>query len=116
MVGVRITSATIALAAVLGLCACTAGHPTTPAPTATPASSAHRPVVIDTDMAGDDIIAIATLLTDPTVDLRAIAVDGTGEVHCAPGIANARRLLDAFSRTDVKVGCGRETPGAGGRF
>jgi inosine-uridine nucleoside N-ribohydrolase len=102
--------------------AATTGAPT-PAPSnapsagssSVPSPSARRPIVVDTDMAGDDIIAIAVLLTDPAVDVKAIAVDGTGEVHCTPGIANARRLLDVFGRTDVKVGCGRQTPGPGGR-
>ena len=131
----RIGSAALALAAALALSACTGAQPTAPpTPTLSPSPSvpptplgqtptpgpsatvsARRPVVIDTDMAGDDIIAIAVLLTDPTVDVKAIAVDGTGEVHCGPGIANARRLLDAFGRSDVLVGCGRETPGPGGR-
>jgi pyrimidine-specific ribonucleoside hydrolase len=141
MVRMRTAVTVICLGAIVALAACSGSQPT-PAPTSTlqsagtptlaPASSAttappplspspsvtaaaRRPVVIDTDMAGDDIIAISVLLTDPTVDVKAIAVDGTGEVHCEPGIVNARRLLDAFGRTEVQVGCGRETPGPAGR-
>ncbi len=70
---------------------------------------------MDTDLDGDDIVALAVLLRDPAVDLRAVAVTGTGLVHCAPGVDTARRVLSAFGRDDVPVACGRETPGPGGR-
>jgi pyrimidine-specific ribonucleoside hydrolase len=66
-------------------------------------------------MALDDLIAIAVLLRDPAVDVRAITVEGTGEAHCLAGAANAARLAAAFGRADLPVGCGRETPGPAGR-
>lgn len=74
-----------------------------------------RPVLLDTDLDGDDLVAFAILLRDPGVDLRAVAVTGTGLVHCASGVGTARRVLAAFGRDDVPVACGRETPGPGGR-
>jgi inosine-uridine nucleoside N-ribohydrolase len=37
-------------------------------------------------------------------------------VRCPAGIRNTRRLLAAFSRTDIPVACGREHPGISGRW
>jgi inosine-uridine nucleoside N-ribohydrolase len=78
--------------------------------------SGPRPIVIDTDLAADDILAIMVLLRDPTADVRAITIAGTGEVRCSAGVRNARRLLAAFGRGDVPVACGRENPGLSGRW
>ena len=83
---------------------------------APPTAANPLPVIVDTDLAADDIYALATVLRDEAVDVRAVTVAGTGEVHCAPGIRIARRLLGAFGRTDVPVACGRETPGPNGRW
>ncbi len=41
----------------------------------------RRPVIIDADMDMSDLAAIAVLLRDPALDVRAIAIDGTGLVH-----------------------------------
>jgi purine nucleosidase len=93
----------------------------TPSPAAAPSATATAdaaspiPVLIDTDMAADDIVALAAILRDPGVDVRAIAVDGTGATHCAAGVANVHRLLDAFGMPEVPVGCGRAEPGPNGR-
>jgi inosine-uridine nucleoside N-ribohydrolase len=75
-----------------------------------------RPIVIDTDLAPDDVLAIMVLLRQPAVDVRAITVSGTGEVRCGPGLRNTRRLLTAFGRPEIPVACGRENPGAAGRW
>jgi inosine-uridine nucleoside N-ribohydrolase len=83
-------------------------------PSANPAGGA-RPIVIDTDLAADDILATMVLLRDPAVAVRAVTLAGTGEVRCAAGLRNARRLVAAFGRSDVPVACGRENPGPGGR-
>lgn len=61
-------------------------------------------------------MAIMAMLREPAVDVRAIAVDGNGEVHCRDGLFNMRRLLGAFGRTDIPIGCGRELPGPNGRL
>ncbi len=74
------------------------------------------PILIDTDLAGDDIIAIAVLLRDPAVEVRAITLAGTGEVHCAAGIPNLGRILAAFRASAIPIACGRETPGPNGRY
>lgn len=68
------------------------------------------PVIIDTDMAGDDWMAILYLLQRPDVNIIAITVTGTGEAHCDPGIRHALDLLMLAGRPDVPVTCGRESP------
>lgn len=121
MVAIRFVGISLALLVLAGAGACGASTPTAsglaglPTSTTTATTPGTVPVLIDTDMAADDIIAIAVPLRDPAVAVRAITVDGTGEVHCSAGIPNALRLLNAFGVTGVKVGCGRETPGPGGR-
>jgi pyrimidine-specific ribonucleoside hydrolase len=103
------------LVAVLGLLlvgAC-AGDPA--APTARPTASAagRLPLLIDTDVAPDDLVALAFLLASPMVETRAITVSGTGEAHCGPGVDVVLRLLERLDAPPVDVACGRETPIAG---
>jgi inosine-uridine nucleoside N-ribohydrolase len=93
----------------------TATLPTATLPTASPAAASPRPVLVDTDLGSDDILALAVLLRDPAVDVRAITVDGTGLVHCEHGMRNLRRLLGALGVTDLPIGCGGEVAGRGGR-
>jgi inosine-uridine nucleoside N-ribohydrolase len=78
-----------------------------------PASDRPRPVVIDTDMAPDDWMAILFLLQRADIDVKAITVVGTGETHCAPGVINALRLVALAGESGIPAGCGRETPLAG---
>lgn len=71
----------------------------------------RRPVIIDADLDLSDLAAIAILLRDPLLDVRAIAIDGTGLVHCAGGMAVMRYLLDEMGTPDIPFGCGREDGG-----
>ena len=90
---------------------------TSPAtPTSTPGVARPLPILVDTDLAGDDILALMALLREPAVDVRAIAVDGNGEVHCADGVPNIQKLLKAFDIEGIPVGCGRDAPGEHGRL
>ena len=68
------------------------------------------PFIIDTDMAGDDWMAILYLLQRPDVNVIAMTVTGAGEAHCGPGIRNALDLLMLAGRPEVPVSCGRESP------
>ena len=77
---------------------------------ASPGSATARAVVIDTDMAVDDWLAILYLLGRPEVKVLAITVAGTGESHCEPGIRHARSLVALAGQPDIPVACGRETP------
>ena len=68
------------------------------------------PVIIDTDMAVDDWMAILYLLQHPDVNVLAVTVSGTGEAHCEPGIRNAMNLLALAGNPEIPLACGRETP------
>jgi len=79
-----------------------------PAPQAVAADA--QPVVIDTDMAADDWLAILYLLSRSDVAVQAITVTGTGEAHCPAGTRNALNLVALAGRPEIPVACGRETP------
>ncbi|MTI14596.1 nucleoside hydrolase [Sansalvadorimonas verongulae] len=73
-------------------------------------SMARTPLIIDTDMTGDDWLAILYLLADPKVDVKAITVSGSGQAHAIPGGLNALTLLDLAKAPDIPVATGSETP------
>jgi inosine-uridine nucleoside N-ribohydrolase len=83
-----------------------------PAPrsTPTPFTGTPRTVLIDTDMAADDWMAVLYLLNHPDVSVAAITVSGTGEAHCEPGIKNTMSLTALAGQADIPVNCGRSTP------
>ena len=72
-----------------------------------------KPVIFDTDMAHEDMFAALFLLWHPNVDVKAITVSGTGEAHCAPGVAHALGLIKISGHADIPVTCGREAPWMG---
>ena len=72
-----------------------------------------KPVILDVDMAHEDMFSALFLLSHPNVDLRAITVSGTGEAHCEPGVRNALGLVALSGHKDIPVACGREMPLAG---
>ncbi len=98
----------LAFSLTLVLTAC--GIQPTPHLTPTPFTGTVRPVIIDTDMAADDWMAILYLLNRPDVSVAAITVSGTGEAHCEPGIKNAMSLAALAGQPDIPVSCGRTTP------
>jgi pyrimidine-specific ribonucleoside hydrolase len=103
------------LLATLGLIvlnACAPGAPASPSPTDAGAAGA-RPLLIDTDVAPDDLVAIAFLVSSPSVEIKAITVSGTGEAHCGAGVDVVLRLLERLDAPPIDVACGRETPIAG---
>ena len=69
-----------------------------------------QPVVIDTDMAPDDWLAILYLLGRSDIDIQAITVTGAGEAHCSAGTRNALDLVALAGRPEIPVACGREVP------
>ena len=72
-----------------------------------------KSVILDVDMAHEDMFAALFLLTHPNVDVKAITVAGTGEAHCGPGVVNALGLVAVSGRENIPVACGRKTPLAG---
>ncbi len=67
-------------------------------------------VIIDTDMAVDDWMAILFLLHRTDVIVRAITITGTGEAHCNAGVKNALGLITLAQHVPIPVACGPETP------
>jgi len=107
----------VAGVALIAVGACAPGATTSPSPareTGGPVGDI-RPVLIDTDVAPDDLVAIAFLVASPRVDIKAITVSGTGEAHCDAGVDVALRLLERLDAPLIDVACGRETPIAGDR-
>ncbi len=96
----------------MGGCRSKASPTPTPAQSTSPPAPAPeaRPIVIDTDMAADDWMAILYLLQRLDASVQAITVTGTGEAHCGPGTRNALGLLALAGNADVPVACGREVP------
>lgn len=90
-------------------CARTAPAPLAPV-TPPPLMADAQPVVIDTDMAADDWLAILYLLGRSDVAVQAITVSGAGEAHCSAGTRNALNLLALAGRPELPVACGRESP------
>lgn len=68
------------------------------------------PVVVDTDLAGDDLVALAYLLRRPDVRVVAVTIAGTGLVGCDPGVDLVADLVHALEEAWVPVACGREDP------
>ena len=105
----RLISAIAALAVVAAACSSTTqGSP----PTRTGEPPTERiPVIVDADFDASDIAAIAILLRDPAVDVRAITITGTGLAHCQAGRLMTRYLIDELGAGDIPFGCGRESGG-----
>ena len=114
---IRAISALILCATLAGGCSPTASPEPTGAaslrPSATspgPSAAAALPLVVDTDMAPDDVTAIASLIRDPAVDLKAITVVGTGEAHCPGGMFVARAIVTMLREAPIPVTCGNRSP------
>lgn len=80
-----------------------------------PVADGAIPVVVDTDLAADDIVALTYLLSNPAVDVLAVTVSGTGEVTCPRGAEVANGLLSTLGHGDVPVACGQSAPLSGDR-
>lgn len=72
------------------------------------------PVLLDADMAMDDIGALFYLIQHPAVDLRAITVNGVAFAHCDAGVRNALGLLEVARAPEIPVSCGRDEAFPGG--
>jgi pyrimidine-specific ribonucleoside hydrolase len=67
------------------------------------------PIIVDTDAGSDDFMAVALLLSHPTVKIDAITVVN-GLAHVDAGARNMGRLLDLAGRKRVPVFAGRNAP------
>jgi hypothetical protein len=77
--------------------------------------SSATPVVVDTDLGADDLVAIALLLRHPEVRVEAITVAATGLVGCPQAVDVVADLSAALAIGAPPVACGRAHPGPAGR-
>ncbi|HET8616844.1 MAG TPA: nucleoside hydrolase, partial [Actinomycetales bacterium] len=73
------------------------------------------PVVVDTDLGADDLVAMALLLRHPSVHVEAITVAATGLVGCPEAADVVADLAAALAVASPVVACGRAAPGPSGR-
>ncbi len=73
------------------------------------AAAQSTPILIDTDVGSDDIMAVALLLSHPDVTIDGITVVN-GLAHVDAGARNMGRLLDLAGRKQVRVFAGRNAP------
>jgi len=74
----------------------------------------RTPVIIDTDVGSDDLLAIAFLLSRADIRIEAITV-ANGLAHVERGAANLVRLLTLAGKPDIPVYIGRSSPMRGHR-
>lgn len=91
-----------------------ANYAAMPVPAPAPDRDA-TPVVFDTDLAPDDLVALTFLLRRTDVSVEAVTVAATGLVGCDPGVELVARLLAVLGEPSVPIACGRAEPGPGGR-
>jgi pyrimidine-specific ribonucleoside hydrolase len=110
--GARLAALALILSATTAIAGCSATETTSPGPSGVDGSPTPGPVrlLIDTDLGADDIVAIASLLRDPAVDVVGITVAGTGEVHCSSGAPRVRALVALLAEDSIPVACGRPSP------
>ncbi len=70
---------------------------------------ARRSIVIDTDTASDDAIALVLAVRDPSVDVRAVTVVA-GNVPLELGVRNALITLDLCGGAGISLHAGRDRP------
>lgn len=68
------------------------------------------PVVVDTDLAPDDLAAIALLVRHPGVEVVAVTVPQSGQLNCN-GLGVLTDLFAALETVPPPVACGRADPG-----
>jgi pyrimidine-specific ribonucleoside hydrolase len=73
------------------------------------ATAQSAAIIIDTDAGSDDIMAVALLLSHPSVHIDAMTVVN-GLAHVDAGVRNMGRLLDLAGRKRVPVFAGRNQP------
>ena len=80
-----------------------------------PAKAPERvPVVIDSDLAPDDLAAIAYLVRHPAVEVLAITVPTTGMVTCNGGVGLLGDFFASIGAAPVRVACGATERGGNG--
>ena len=80
-----------------------------------PAKALERvPLVVDSDLAPDDLAAIAYLVRHPSIDVLAITVPTTGMVTCNGGVGLLGDFFASIGEEPVRVACGATQRGEHG--
>jgi Inosine-uridine preferring nucleoside hydrolase len=66
-----------------------------------------RRTVVDTDLGGEDLVALAFLLRHPAVRVEAVTIAAAGLVRCDPGVDIVADLFTALEAEPVPIACGR---------
>ena len=106
----------VVVASLLGACdASTASPSARPVRTGEPPTN-RVPIIIDTDLDLSDIGALAVLLRDPALDVRAVTIapTGTGVTNCDSARLVMRYVLERFGAATTPFACGRADPGPDG--
>ena len=74
-----------------------------------PLNTKRLPIIVDTDVGGDDVMALAFLLSQPGVDIEAITICN-GLAHVGQGASNVLRVLESSGRKNIPVYVGRSRP------
>ena len=108
-------SLAIVAALIVGACGASASS-SRPLATGEP-PTARIPIIVDTDVDLSDIGALAVLLRDHRVDVRAVTIvpTGTGVTNCAAGRRVIQYVLEEFGATTIPYACGREDRGPDGQ-
>jgi pyrimidine-specific ribonucleoside hydrolase len=69
------------------------------------------PVLVDTDMGLDDVRALALILSDPHLEVKAI-VTSEGSASSQAGARNLRRVMRFLGRADIPLGQGKASDAA----
>ncbi|MBA2300729.1 MAG: nucleoside hydrolase [Chloroflexi bacterium] len=105
----------VVLATALGACGTSTDRSAPPLVTGDPPTD-RIPIIVDTDLDLSDVAALAVLLRDPAVDVRAltIAPTGTGVTNCASARLVGQYVLEEFGAAGIPFACGRVDPGPDG--
>jgi hypothetical protein len=79
-----------------------------------PKSADATHVVVDTDLGGDDLVALAFLVRHPDVVVEAVTIAGEGLVGCDPGVDVVADLFTALGEPAPPVACASSRSTSGG--
>ncbi len=113
---VRLAAVLGAVVAVIAACGPSTASSEPPRATGEP-PTIRIPVIVDTDLDVSDVVALAVMLRDPSLDVRAITVapTGTGVTDCVPGRRLVSYVLEELGAGSIPYACGREDAGTDAR-